>query len=151
MDRLAIFILFCSVHTHIRNKTKLKMANQETKARASITNIHYDCLEPIFKFLDLQNLLHVAKTCEQLQIAAAIYYRRVYGKRVVWVWNYILCKSDWCRQLRVLLAIFTMLTIYDLNQASEWPTQIHWTFVGLCIQECMKPIKVKWHISYECF
>lgn len=55
------------------------MANQsEVK---TITNICYDCLERIFDFLDLENLLNVARTCKRLQIAAAAKFSDVYGKK----------------------------------------------------------------------
>lgn len=49
----------------------------------SITNIYYDCLELIFEFLDLTNLLNVAQTCKRLQIAAAAHYYGSYRQRQV--------------------------------------------------------------------
>lgn len=52
-------------------------ANIEPK---SITNIHYDCLERIFDFLDLESLLNLANTCKRLQIAAAANFGEVHGE-----------------------------------------------------------------------
>lgn len=41
---------------------------------ASITNIYYDCLEHISKFLDVESLLNLADTCKRLRIGAAHYF-----------------------------------------------------------------------------
>lgn len=54
------------------------MADQ-SEAKA-ITNIYYDCLERIFDFLDLEDLLNVGRTCKRLQIAAAAKFGDDFGK-----------------------------------------------------------------------
>lgn len=50
-----------------------------------ITDICYDCLEPIFNFLDLGSLLNVAQTCKQLQIAAAVKFGHDFGKKIIYL------------------------------------------------------------------
>lgn len=44
----------------------------------SITNIRCDCLKRISDFLDIENLLNLAQTCKQLQIAAAANFGKVH-------------------------------------------------------------------------
>lgn len=57
------------------------MADEETRPEASITNIYYDCLERIYDFLDLENLLNLAGSCKRLQIAAAAKFSHEHGKK----------------------------------------------------------------------
>lgn len=51
----------------------------------SITNIYYDCLEIIFDFLDLEDLLNVALTCKRLQTAAAAKFGEICGDQNVYI------------------------------------------------------------------
>lgn len=56
------------------------MAAEQSEVK-SITNIYYVCLERIFDFLDLKDLLNVADTCNRLQIAATAYFSDEYGNK----------------------------------------------------------------------
>lgn len=60
------------------NGNEFKQAEVKT-----ITNIYYDCLEQIFDFLDILDLLNVARTCKRLQIAAAAKFGDAYGKKFI--------------------------------------------------------------------
>lgn len=61
------------------------MADQEAEAKpkASIMNIHYACLEYIFEYLDLKDLLNIAHTCKRLQIAAVANFGDEHGKKCI--------------------------------------------------------------------
>lgn len=49
----------------------------------SLTNIYYDCLENIFDYLNLEDLLNVAQTCKRLGIAAAAKFGDLCDKQCV--------------------------------------------------------------------
>lgn len=66
------------------------MTDQETKPNASITNINYDCLERIFDFMDLKDLLNTAQTCKRLQLAAAAKFGYEHGSKLV----FFECEDD---------------------------------------------------------
>lgn len=51
----------------------------------ALDNLLYDCLEQIFKLLDLASLLNVAGTCKRLQAAASTKFAHDYGNRTVYL------------------------------------------------------------------
>ena len=71
-----IILVQSMVRRFLRNK---RLANNAIEVK-SITNIYYDCLERIFAFLDLENLLNVAQTCKRLQTAAAYNFYDRFGR-----------------------------------------------------------------------
>lgn len=58
---------------------------ERSDKKIKITDLNIDCLEEIFKYLDLSNLLNVANSNKWLKIAASFVFRRNYGKKRVTV------------------------------------------------------------------
>lgn len=63
----------------------------------TLTNIYYDCLERIFDYLNITDLLNIAQTCKRLQIAAAAKFGDDFSKKANFVTRLYHSKSRFIR------------------------------------------------------
>lgn len=64
------------------NLNKLASVHKKKKVK-SIIDLNIDCLEHIFKFLKLEDMLNVAHTCRKFKIPAAFAFNTIYGDKII--------------------------------------------------------------------
>lgn len=116
------------------------MLNHPTEAVASkmvktkLTDVNGDCLEKIFMYLNLDDLLNIAHTNKQLKFAADLAFARKFGKcvmllyihRVEWNSKFFLfpntvCIIDLQTSLRLLRCFGHLLSHLDIRCSSDFP------------------------------
>lgn len=64
---------------------RVKRAERSTEPM-KITDLNYDCLEKVFRNLDLDNLIKIADSNKTLAEAACTYFRLKYGQKHFWIY-----------------------------------------------------------------
>lgn len=71
-------------HHHVMDaKPDEKQQDDSAPEVKTLTNIFYDCLERIFDFMELGDMLRLAHTCKRLQVAVAAKYGDDFGETEV--------------------------------------------------------------------
>lgn len=70
-----------------KNGSELNTNEIPSKSTASFDNLIFDCLEMIFKLLDLESILNVARTCKRLQIEANSYCNEKFNTKSVTLYH----------------------------------------------------------------
>lgn len=91
------------------NKREKSEPHDESNATVNITDINKDCLEPIFKQLDLSDLLNVADSNQFLMSAARLAFVSKYGKTMLYM------NATLSRQYRSIDYNCEQISIYDFQ------------------------------------
>lgn len=96
-----------------QNSNEMIKMNDDS-AEITLTNINDNCLEHIFKYLDLQSLINIAETNKSLKPSADLAFKRNFGKMTLSRFSYDSIRRNWIDKISISIFFSEkMIQIYD--------------------------------------